>query len=101
MNSFIGPVCSRTLTFWRLQNNPNKSQRIALRIKKSPRTAGGGTTRVAPKHEGVRSLAVNVRCINYIANRPGEVKIASAQLLNVERKPAQIEEIANHSRENP
>jgi len=49
----------------------------------------------------VRSLAVNVRCINYIANRPGEVKIASAQLLNVERKPAQIEEIANHSRENP
>jgi len=25
-----------------LQNNPNKSQRIALRIKKSPRTAGEG-----------------------------------------------------------
>src|SRR2546425_3850287 len=34
-----------------LQNNPNKSQRIALRIKKSPRTAGEAT-RVAPKHEG-------------------------------------------------
>jgi len=46
----------------------------------------------------VRSLAVNVRCINYIANIAGEVKIASAPSELSASQPNR-KKIANHSRE--
>jgi len=73
MNSLIGPVSSRTLTFWRFAKQPEQVE--------------------------VHRTQFNVTYIDYIANSGGEVKIASAPS-NLSASQPNRKEIANHSREN-